>query len=419
MRAKLWRARAALAWEHVWPALSPALAVVGLFAAVTFFDLLPRLPGWLHALVLVGFAAALVTALWRARRAFHLPEEDAGRRRLEVASGMAHRPLVTLNDSLSSGTRDAEAAALWQIHRDRVRAALARVRVGWPAPNLARRDPYALRAALLLLVVIALGFAGSDWEGRVARAVTPDLAGANSGPGALDLWITPPAYTGLAPLLPKMDPTGTASTIAVPSGSTLLAQVSGGRGVPHLRIDDKSEAFSAVDQTAHRITTQIDGGSKLVVEQNGRPLGSWTLHVIPDRVPTVKFANVPMQARRGALRLEYEAADDYGLVSVGATVRRAEPPASAAPDEAIELPLTLPRRVPGRARAELSRPDLASMGGAQGRHSVARHRRGRPDRRVGGLLRWSCQSGCSSTRSRAPSSSSARRWWPSPTNVMW
>ncbi len=54
---------------------------------------------------------------------------------------MAHRPLVTLNDPLSSGTRDEQAAALWQIHRDRVRAALARVRVGWPTPNLARRDP--------------------------------------------------------------------------------------------------------------------------------------------------------------------------------------------------------------------------------------------------------------------------------------
>ncbi len=90
-----------------------------------------------------------------------------------------------------------------------------------------------------------------------------------------------------------------------------------------------------------------------MVEQNGRPLGAWTLNVIPDRVPTVKYATVPTQARRGALRLEYEAADDYGLVSVGATVRRAEPAGECAPTRrsSCRSPLPSPRAKESKGRA--------------------------------------------------------------------
>src|SRR5260370_38716175 len=61
-------ARAALLWERVWPTCWPALAVLGGFFAVGLFDLLPRLPGLLHAALLLGFGAAFVIALAVANR---------------------------------------------------------------------------------------------------------------------------------------------------------------------------------------------------------------------------------------------------------------------------------------------------------------------------------------------------------------
>src|ERR1700732_1974662 len=62
-------ARAALLWERVWPAAWPALCVVGGFAVLALFDLLPWLPGIGHAGVLAGFGIAFIGAVvWGVRR---------------------------------------------------------------------------------------------------------------------------------------------------------------------------------------------------------------------------------------------------------------------------------------------------------------------------------------------------------------
>ncbi|MEX2009737.1 MAG: DUF4175 family protein, partial [Dongiaceae bacterium] len=63
--ARLLLARAALLWEGLWPASWPAVAVAGLFLATALFDVLPALPGWLHAAALVAFAAAFAVAVVR------------------------------------------------------------------------------------------------------------------------------------------------------------------------------------------------------------------------------------------------------------------------------------------------------------------------------------------------------------------
>jgi uncharacterized protein (TIGR02302 family) len=340
LERRLWLARLALVWETAWPALWPSVAVIDLFAAVAFFDLLPLLPGWAHSLVLVLFAAGFMAALYRARKAFRLPDEAAGRRRLERASGMKHRPLTTLKDRISGGANDGAAEALWQAHRARVRAALKSVRAGWPQPGLPGRDPWALRAALLLVLVVGVGVAGQDAGNRLLRALTPGSAVAAIPPGVLDLWITPPAYTGMAPLLPRSEP-GAAAEIAVPSGSALLAQVSGGTGVPKLTIDTDATAFSAVDNRSYRVASTITAGSRLTIEQDGKPLGSWTMTVIPDHAPKVGFPTSPSRTRRAALKIDYEASDDYGLATVNAVIRRAERP-EGVPDDQIDIALPLP-----------------------------------------------------------------------------
>ncbi|MBI3453312.1 MAG: TIGR02302 family protein, partial [Rhodospirillales bacterium] len=336
---RLMLARLALAWEGLWPAFVPALAVAGLFLVVALFDLLPLLPAWLHALTLAGFAGALVYALYRTRCVWRLPDEDAGRRRLERASGTPHRPLTALRDRIAGGDNDPMATALWQAHRTRMRAALARVRVGWPAPGVPRRDPFAFRAALVLLLVAGAAVAGAQAWTRVVRAGSPGIA-SGVAPGLLDLWITPPVYTGLPPLLPRME-AGAPATIRVPVGSALIAQVTGGRGMPKLVVGEQPAAFAAVDAKAWRVGATVNHGRRLTVEQDGKPLGAWALEVIPDTAPVVEFPAAPARTRRAALRLEYEAHDDYGVVSVAATIRRATAPEGVANDP-IEIALPLP-----------------------------------------------------------------------------
>ncbi len=168
--ARLRLAGAALVWEGLWPALWPALAVAGAFLALALFDLLPRLPGLLHAAVLGTFALLLAAALLPAVRGFRLPGRGAERRRIEQASGLAHRPLTALADRIGSGGEDAASLALWLAHRARMAAQLRQLRIGWPQAGLVRRDPLALRTALALALLLAAVDAGrtgrSVWRGR-------------------------------------------------------------------------------------------------------------------------------------------------------------------------------------------------------------------------------------------------------------
>ncbi len=338
-RRRLALARLALAWERLWPALWPALGMAGAFLALALFDVLPRLPAWLHVLVLVVLAAAFVAGLYRGRGAFRLPDALTGRRRLETASGFVHRPLATLDDRLAGGANDPVTKELWRVHRARLIAALSRVRVGWPAPGLAKRDPWAIRAALMLVLVVGATVAGPGAWTRIERALSPGVAGASVPTGVLDLWITPPNYTGLPPLLPHAVP-GHAPEIAVPVGSQLLAQVSGGYGAPKLVIDAKPTAFAAVDGKTYRVSSAITAGTKLAVEQGGASLGVWTMRIIPDQPPTADLPQAPARTHRAALRISFEAHDDYGLTGVVANILRADTPAGV-DNTPIELALPL------------------------------------------------------------------------------
>src|SRR5579862_2395809 len=330
-------AAVALFWERLWPALWPAAGVVGGFLALALLDIPRHLPSSAHWLLLAGFVALLTLALLHVGRQFQLPNRNAARRRIETASGLLHRPLTALEDKLASGAGDAESAALWQAHQARMAEEARRLKIGAPAAGLARRDPYALRVALALVLLLAAIDAGPDWSERLVRAVSPDVG----VPGAaaatsLDIWVTPPDYTGLPPqFLPA---SAAATPVAVPIGSTLLAQVHGGRNPPRLKIDEHASDFTPVDDQNFKGTATITAGKRLTVEQDGRTLGSWPILVVPDLAPSVTFAKPPSRTTRMALRLDYTAGDDYGVESVKAVIHRSDDPGG----EALTLDLPLP-----------------------------------------------------------------------------
>lgn len=343
-------AQAAILWERLWPRLAPALGVAGLFLVLALFDVWALVPGWLHVAGLVLFAVLFAVLLAVGLAGLDLPDRRAALRRIELASGVPHRPLTALEDRLASEAADPGTETLWRLHRRRMAAAARRFRVGWPRAGLAALDPWGLRAVLGLLLVIGLTTAGDRWPGRILAAVTPDLSGAPSSPPELDLWIGPPAHTGLAPMflagaraVPRAEAAGRGRgpDLVVPAGSTLLARVHGGRGVPELRVDGTVTRFRSIDADNHELRTTIEGGpdrrrQTLVIAQNGETLGSWPIAVVPDAAPTIEFTRPPGGTERLALRLDYEAEDDYGLRRVGARLRL------KASGEEMELALPLP-----------------------------------------------------------------------------
>ncbi|XKH37643.1 DUF4175 family protein [Azospirillum doebereinerae] len=201
-RARLWQARSALVWERLGPAVWAPLSILGVFAALALFNLLPHLPGWLHAAVLVLLVGAFLLAAIAGFRRLRLPDEAEARRRLERDSGLPHRPLNTLRDRSAGG--DPMAEALWRLHQERTRAAMRRLRVAWPDSTVPSHDRFALRALVVLLIVVAGASGWGDWRPRLMAAVSPRFdGGAVAATATLDLWVTPPRVHRPAPGLPQ------------------------------------------------------------------------------------------------------------------------------------------------------------------------------------------------------------------------
>jgi uncharacterized protein (TIGR02302 family) len=329
MRLRL--ARFALLWERVWPPCWPALAVLGAFLVLALFDVLPNLPGLLHAAILIGLGAAFAIGLAAAFGKTVIPDAFSARRRIEQASGLQHRPLQALADR-PSGSLDVAAAGLWEAHRRRMEAAARRLRIGLPQAGFAARDPWGLRAVLAILLLLG----ANDWKDRLLRSVTPGIAGRSGITAAsLDIWVTPPDYTGLAPQFLRP---GTAEMLRIPTGSKLLAQVHGGQAVPRLAIDGESRDFDAVDKQNFRAAATLTAGKQLAVMQSGAALGNWQIEIIPDNPPKIAFAKPPEGTTHAALRIDYQASDDYGVESAKAVIRRE----GGNPEETIELDMPLP-----------------------------------------------------------------------------
>lgn len=336
LKRRLGLAAAALLWERLWPALWPATALIGVFVAAALFDLPSLLPRSLHWTLLALVAGLLAAAIYDAVGRMRWPGRGAARRRVESASGLDHRPLTALEDKLVINTADPGTASLWQAHRARMEEAARRLKVGVPAGGLVRRDPYALRVLLCLALFIGAIDAGDDWSARLLRAIDPGMEPAAAAAAVgLDIWVTPPEYTGLPPqFLPAASPK---SPIDVPIGSTVLAQVHGGRNPPQLKLDGHAGAFSRIDAHNFKDSATITAGSRLAVTQDGRTLGSWPIQVVPDLPPSVTFARPPSHSAAMALRLDYTAGDDYGVESVKAVIHRADDPGG--PALTLNLPL--------------------------------------------------------------------------------
>ena len=329
------RSRQVLWLERIWPALWPALTLVGAWLVAALFDLPALLPPAWHLGVEALVAAGVLVLLWRGLHPLSRPTDAEVDRRIESATGLRHRPLVVIADRPSA--TDAASASLWQAHVERARAEVARLRVGWPRPGLPQRDVRATRAALALLLVAGAVIAGPDGPGRIWRSLWPGLPQGPISPGPeLQAWMTPPSYTGLPPVFLHAD----LPAVAVPAGSHLTVSLTGGTGAPSLSFAGQATPFAALDAQSWQAERDIAQSGTLTVFRHGEPQGQWDVTAIPDAPPTVAWADPPgpgRDQRHLQTRLPWTATDDYGVVSLQAELRLRDRP--SAPPIVVTIPV--------------------------------------------------------------------------------
>jgi len=331
----------------------PALGVIALLLVISWFGLWRMMPLLLKGAVTLGLLVAFCMALLRFR-AFEPPDQSSIDRRLEQKSGLSHQALSIQTEQPVGN--DPFALALWHRHQARMAATISAIDSGGPSPDIARRDPYALRALVVLALVIAWTFSWSNFGGRLADMAdysTPSLPGTGL---RIDAWVTPPAYTSVAPVYLSGGQAKIAvEPIRVPQFSELTVRISGldsdtpvqftptGKSVPVVLAAEKAD--KATENRANE-NESANRTYKLKLAHDGS-VGvdnlTFVFQLTPDKPPTIAFSKEPNRAVNGALEIAFEAGDDYGVTEARAEILPVEPdpaaiPLFAPPDYRLDLP---------------------------------------------------------------------------------
>jgi uncharacterized protein (TIGR02302 family) len=371
------RARGSLLWERLWPALATFAMAVGLFLTFSWAGLWLVLPPIGRAIGLSIFALITIAAAVPLIR-LRLPTLHDGLRRLDRMSGEPHRPATTVVDHIAANDHDPVAQALWQAHVERALMSARKLKAGWPSPRLALRDPMALRALVLILVVASFFGASGEHFKRIAAAFDWHgvVAPANF---RIDAWVTPPVYTGhppvmLAGLRPGQAAQPQNAPVQVPVGSVLVVRSTGDvqfdivrkGGLEVAKADaHKADARSPLPKGSEERRFVIKSDGEAVLHGAGSDL-TWAFTAIPDRAPTIALLKDPQPQLRGSLRLDYKVTDDYGVVgahAVFALKDAKDEESSGKPPHPLfgppEFKLTLPH-VRTRSGAAQTTHDLSS-----------------------------------------------------------
>lgn len=327
------KARLRLGLLQLVRAYGPFLLVLKVFIITALLGLMPLLGALGHTLTLLGFAGLLIVSfIWSARR-YDVVGARGARRAVERASGLVHRPLSTLADQPVS------APHLWRRHRERVALELQKAKLSLPKLNWAALDHRALRLGTTALLLLVLAVSWEDSPRRLQEAARPPVA-ALLPSATLDAWITPPAYTGQAPFALRPE----VSQLSLPEGSTLQLRVTGGWFPPVADVAGKAQRLTQEDAHSFVLNLPITQAGPLLIRQDGRLLGRWSLQLLLDTPPSITFARPPAETDQQALRIDFTAIDDLGLAKIEAVI---EPGKLAADSEdstpiVFDLPLRRP-----------------------------------------------------------------------------
>lgn len=377
------RARLSLAIERGWSALIASLVVTGLFVTVSWLGLWALTPDWARIAGIIIFAAGL---LWAIRLALlvRAPTQNEALDRIDRDSGLSHRPVAALADSLAGSSRDSLTNSLWLAHRRAAEAAAGSFKVRPPSVQTALHDRFAVRAGVLVALVAAGFIAGPEKHSRLLSAFLFSPITVSGPDSRVDAWIDPPAYTGRPPVVLKMAveqiqtiqaPTASQLVVRTSQSANITIETSGqiGAKVEAAEVEGASKAPEASKAQSNERRFLLSGDSKLTIRQNGSILGAFQFVAIPDIAPEIALLDLPKSNGRGALTLSYRIVDDYGIVGAEAAFLnpRARNLAVASHPlvEAPRLPLGLPAGTGNSGDAETT-ADLSEHAWAGARVSM-------------------------------------------------
>lgn len=351
-----------ISFERLWPLLLPSLVTGSALLTLAWFGLFRTLPETPRLIFVAVLGMAFLASLWPVRR-FRIPAMQEITNRIEASNALKHQPISAQFDR-PAGSPDDFAKALWREHQARMSARLSGLAAAAPEPKTHEHDRFALRTLPALGLAVAFAWSFGSGGGRISDIWTGPQA-APPAPPRIDAWVTPPRYTGKAPIfLTNAQDTGPA-TVTIPENSELTVRIGLDKAAKAATTgfqlnQDGKPLLPPKEKPDPAVATVLKGvitaNGMVTLDQGGMNVASWTFSVIKDKPPVISFQSDPVAALNGAVTLAYKVMDDYGAVKVLAEFRPVGLPVNARPLYKLESqPLTLPRRASPDGAAKITK----------------------------------------------------------------
>lgn len=349
-------------FERVWPLILPAFVITSALLTLAWAGLFRNLAETPRLAFVAALALAFLASLWPLRR-LRFPGTQEIDARLEHSNALKHQPIAVQEDR-PAGAPDDFATALWREHQARMAEKLSGLSGATPAPKTHEQDKFALRALPALGLAVAFAWSFGSGGGRIADIwtgppATPPI------PPRIDAWVTPPGYTGKAPVFLTKGLEIGPTTITVPENSQLTVRIGVQKGE-----EDEAAVFAlnhngnlgpapeeAVNpQGGIVLKGVITADGVVTLDQGSTQAAAWTFNVIKDKPPAISFLADPAAALNGAVTLSYKIIDDYGATKGFAELKPSDLPQNARPLYKLDsAPLALPRRASTDGAAKITK----------------------------------------------------------------
>ncbi|WP_077959871.1 TIGR02302 family protein [Ensifer adhaerens] len=388
---KRWLARAVLVAEQLLPRILLPGAIALLFLAFAWLGFFRAAPFWLHAAALFAFGLAFLAALVPLSR-ISLPGSADADRMLEERNALPHQAIRVQDDRPATDNPLGE--ALWREHQARMARMIGALDTGLPRPDIARHDPFALRAVPVLLACVAFAYSYSNRAGLLSDAFRLPQTSIEAANVRVDAWVTPPPYTGRAPIFLTGKPEAAATgeeepgAITIPQFSDITVRITGTGAEAPVRYAEtgasepvsipvvgaeanekqaEPKAAEAAPPDPARGATAVRNHVYKVVKDGELVVGNqrWTFKITPDGVPQIAFDGIPRPTINAALEITFLASDDYGVAQAFAEIKPLDAPAEGAralyplPEYRLDLPRRNAREAKGTTSRNLSEHPLA------------------------------------------------------------
>ncbi|MGE6782438.1 TIGR02302 family protein [Ensifer adhaerens] len=388
---KRWLARAVLIAEQLLPRMLLPGAIALLFFAFAWLGFFRAAPFWLHAAALSAFALAFLASLVPLSR-IRLPDSTDADRMLEERNALPHQAIRVQDDRPATDNPLGE--ALWREHQARMARMIGALDTGLPRPDIARHDPFALRAVPVLLACLAFAYSYSNRAGLLSDAFRLPQTSIEAANLRVDAWVTPPPYTGRAPVFLTGRPETAAAgeeepgAITIPQFSDITVRITGTGAdarvsyaetgasepvaIPVVGAEDNEKqtepkAAEVPPPDPARSAATVRNHVYKVVKDGELVVGSqrWAFKITPDGVPQIAFDGIPRPTVNAALEISFVASDDYGVAQAFAEIKPLDAPPEGVralyplPEYRLDLPRRNAREAKGTTSRNLSEHPLA------------------------------------------------------------